>query len=274
MPRAQLLPYGKSDQFFTISIRGLDAAEKTFGYTLSEEFRRLIRLATAHFSFLIQLETSASPPAAIGKIRRFHGLAKSLQERFPRRKTTERQARERRSTIISKYEYRWDSIAVSFWLEWFAEVLDETVEITDILLRKVSEQQSKTNKSWLKVGDAWDEWIFILSLVCENAGLPVSVRKDGFHASPFVKVIGEIQKQLPDQIRKLLKKRSDETLAKAISRSFEKYSQFKGLPAELIFNKWSSIADFRVEDGKLWVSANKAEIKHLQERLLKLCSVN
>lgn len=67
-------------------------------------------------------------------------------------------------------------------------------------------------------GKAWNIWVYSLTQVAREFGLPEGVSNDFIDMhSPFVRLVKELEAQLPAEVRK--KRLSDHALAKAINRA-------------------------------------------------------
>lgn len=88
--------------------------------------------------------------------------------------------------------------------------------------RKATEIAPDEKSPQLK-GDAWDGWISNLSKIVTNAGLPATTSNDtdkrAKTETPFVRLVRELQKLLPENARR--RDHSDQALAKAIQRALE-----------------------------------------------------
>lgn len=273
MPRARVLPYGSVERHYSISEAGLDAAQKNLGLKLNAETRRLIRLATVALSFGVQVEAAAPSRANIAKIKEFQKLVHSLQKIFPYRRHEQfRRSKERSEFVSRHHQGNWRSVASAFWLQWFAEVLNESADIANVVLQQLSRRPDLRKAPGR--GDAWDLWVFVLNKICKNAQLPAGVRKDNLGISTFVALVNEIQKQLPSQLRCLLKKRQPDTLAIAIRRAISGLSVLNDLPVEILIDEILGVASYRVEDGKVLVSSPPEEIERERERLLQTSQDN
>ena len=264
MPRARLLPYGNYKRLYAISDEGLNAVQKQFGCELNAETRGLIRLATVAFSFRVQIEAYAPPKATVTKIKKFQDLTRSLQKSFPYYRHQQFRRSKEMSDFISRREDNWKFVAPAFWLQWFAELLQENADITHIVLQYLSQQSGISQR-----GNAWDWWVFSLNRICKEAQLPAEVRKDGLGVSPFVALIDEIQQQLPKQLKDFVKKRSEEGLAKAISRAIEELTSLRAIPVKLLIEYSLGLTNLVVEDGQILVSSYPDNVERIDKLLLQ-----
>jgi hypothetical protein len=71
-------------------------------------------------------------------------------------------------------------------------------------------------------GDAWKRWVVELHTIVTNAGMPATVSNDtdkrAHTATPFTRLVLQLQKQLPDQLT-----HDEKGLAKAIQRAVKHY---------------------------------------------------
>jgi hypothetical protein len=173
-------------------------------------------LSTIFLGALGQLERSAPSKAVLSKIRKLEKLISAMRHDFPNVSDQASELFFSQLAEIQQYatrtEEQFQQIGLMFLLELFSHVL----MLNQKLLRAILKYAVVPDSYKYIEGNVWDLWIILLTTILKNAGLPTEVRKDQENTSKFVIFVREIQARLPSH---LYKKRSDDALAKAITRA-------------------------------------------------------
>jgi hypothetical protein len=253
MPRQRLLPYGDFDELAVLNRAALEAVEARYVEAVEARYvarkdavprpdaskhrvkfnaliRALINLATIPFSADTQMETSAPSKATVKKIERLLKLTVSLKKDFPREEDAPSISGHKNFLAYAmQTKEQWEMFALPFWLEYLAEMLEKNELTLKCVLSRLASETGFTK------GDSWDLWVYTLRQILNDADLPTEVRRDGLGISPFVAFVDEMQNQLPDTLKRLMKKRSSEALATAITRATDEFDQgWADVPVETL----------------------------------------
>ena len=156
------------------------------------------------------------------------------------------------SAIERKYFQREESNPVFYYDSLFpllVHTLDALTAVSDFVSYEISDPEYQGyHEGW-----AWEVWIWWLSIIMREHGLPYQVRKDlrkpGQIESPFVVFVRELQKQLPTEIRRL--EHSGDALGQAINRARKGYNlncRFSET-VQIDESKWPEFSQLRREFG-------------------------
>ena len=102
----------------------------------------------------------------------------------------------------------------SIWMH--GAPLRHTCEILASIERACSRNLDLNDGVSSREGLSWENWVWLISQVLENAGLPTGIRKDHGKPSAFVCFFRELQNSFPEYRRH---DHSDEALAKALNKA-------------------------------------------------------
>jgi len=228
MPRRRSLPFGVVVDDVTFTEGQIRALENQYGHALGPRALVLLSLATSQFAMQVQIESSSPNRATIAKIKRLQKLVASLRKDFPRGDEDGPFRIGHARHNYKLYRGAWKIIAPAFWLEWFAETLEDNEQFLQIVL------QHLTADAFIRSGESWNLWVFSLSQILKDADLPVTTRRDGLAESSFARLVRELQNQMPTRIRALVRTGQAEALATAIRRALKQFAELADIPSEVL----------------------------------------
>jgi hypothetical protein len=111
---------------------------------------------------------------------------------------------------VPEGEYE-DELSVYSMLDWAVEGMLVT---TKVAIREIS----RSDYLQYRTGDLWDAWIYVLTVIMREHGLPYKVGKRNAEENRFVKFVYELQREcIPEQYRR--HHHSKDALATAIVRA-------------------------------------------------------
>lgn len=217
--RKRRLPHGQLGEPIVLAKEDWRAIADAAKIKLTPPVLARLSLSTIYLGALGQVERSAPSKVVLPKIRKLEKLVSAMCGEFPGDGDQDGKLFFSKLTETQQYatrtEEQFQQIGLMFLLELFSHVL----ALNQKLLRAILKHAAAPDSVYTE-GNVWDLWIILLTTILKNAGLPIEVRKDQESPSPFVIFVRGIQARLPSH---LYKKRSDDALAKAITRARESF---------------------------------------------------
>jgi hypothetical protein len=215
--RKRRLPHGQLGKPIVLEIEDWRAIAKTSRIKLNPSVLARLTLATMFLAIHGYVENSAPSKAVFPKIEKLEKIITALRSDFPSGSDQNSKQFFAQLPEIQQYATRsreqFQQVGLMFFLELFSHVL----MLNEKLVRMILKYATHADPLYVE-GSVWDLWIIALTRILENAGLPTEARHDQENPSRFVIFVREIQARLPSH---LYKKRSDDALAKAITRARE-----------------------------------------------------
>ena len=218
--RKRRLPYGQLGKPIGLKIEDWRAIAKFSKIELKPSVLARLTFATIALAIHGQTENSAPSNAVISNIQKLEKIITALRSDFQSGTDQNSELFFSQMSKIQQYVTRsreqFQRVGLMYLLELFSHVLMLNQKLVRMILRCATDEASLFVE-----GDVWDFWIIALTAIFKRSGLPTEVRKDQESPSRFVIFVREVQARLPSH---LYKKRSDDALAKAITRARERFS--------------------------------------------------
>lgn len=215
--RKRRLPHGQLGKPIVLEIEDWRAIASAAQIELTPSVLARLTLATTFLATRGHLEKSAPSKAVFRKIEKLERVITELRSDFPSGSDQNSKQFFAQLPKIQQYATRspeqFRQVGLMFLLELFSHLL----MLNEKLVKMILKYTTHADPLYV-VGSVWDLWIIALTRILEHAGLPTEVRHDQENPSRFVIFVREIQERLPTD---LYKKRSDDALAKAITRARE-----------------------------------------------------
>jgi hypothetical protein len=229
--RKKRLPHGQLGKPIVLENTVWRAVADAAKIKLTHPVLARLHLSTIWLGGFGQIERSAPAKVALTKIKRLEELINDLRRDFPSGSDQESELFFSNLPEIQRYFTRSKEQFQQVGLMFLLEMLSHVLMLNQKLLRAILKIGVNPNPVYAE-GEAWDIWIVLLTNILKNAGLPTEVRNDQEKPSRFAVFVREIQDHLPSH---LYKKRSDDALAKAITRARKRIGE-TGAPDFLLFS--------------------------------------
>jgi hypothetical protein len=245
--RKRRLPHGTLGEPIVLGIEAWQAIADTAQIELTRPVLARLSFATMALAVHGSLENSAPPKAALQKIEKLEKFVSDLRSYFPNDSDEASELFFSNLTEIRRYATGSKEQTQRVSLIFLLELLSHVLMLNQKLLSEILKQASYPHPV-LREGDVWDHWILLLTIIFKRAGLPTTVRKDQTKPSQFVIFVRELQQRLPTH---LYRKRSDDALAKAITRAREGLEEFiaTGSLEFLLLNSLGAFKPVAVGEG-------------------------
>ena len=215
--RKRRLPHGTLGKPIVLEIEDWQAIADAARIKLSRPLLARLSLAIMSLAAFGPIESSAPSKAVLAKIQKLEKFISDLRVYFPNGGDEASKAFFSELVEIQRYDTRSKEQAHRIGLMFLLELLSHVLMINQKLLKQILKQAADPQPLF-REGDVWDFWIVLLTTIFKRAGLSTAVRKDQEKPSQFVIFVRELQEHLPPH---LYRKRSDDALAKAITRARE-----------------------------------------------------
>jgi len=220
--RKRKLPHGTLGKPVVLGIEDWQAAADAAQIKLTRPLLARLLFATMVLEVGGPLESSAPPKAVLTKIKKLEKFVSDLRGYFPNGSDEASNLFFSNLTKTQRYVTRSKEQTRRLGLVFLLELLSHVLMVNQKVLSAILKQASYPHPVY-REGDVWDRWILLLTAIFKRADLSIAVRKDETKPSQFVIFVRELQKRLPDH---LYRKRSDDALAKAITRAREGWDEF------------------------------------------------
>jgi hypothetical protein len=187
--------------------------ESAYGQRLSREQQKQIFEATQTYIIFRSRETNSEPlRLSVDRVKRLKNSAESF------RKIIVEDDSGSMAHVFARHEIKLqfsdDYLVAQDPLAGLARVVESFVHACKVATTNMTKHSFSTD------GIAWCSWVIELTRIAQQARLPTGARTDSDkntgESSPFVRLVEELQSQLPKQFQD--KRQSSTALAKAINR--------------------------------------------------------
>jgi hypothetical protein len=194
------------------------AIEAKYGHKLTSEQWEQITNETSALTILTPgIKDATRLPVVLSKLKKLEVAAKSMRSEF--NEITDRGNFTPKEIYWAFFAPRRRSPRPDEQFLFFDEILGAVIKFSEFAIQQIQKPDPKQPNTWgsLSEGEAWNNWVNAITTIMQNGGLPYEVRKD-YKTSPFVALIGELQKCLPTECRKFTQS-DDDALAQRIYRA-------------------------------------------------------